>query len=66
MKAQEIIQEIYNQFEEHLEMMSVEEKLILIRNTLAQKLAEEMALKEHYKTCWNESMKPSVYKGINS
>lgn len=66
MKAQEIIQEIDNQFEEYLEMMSTEEKLILIRNALAQKLSEEIAWKEHYKTCWNEAMKPSVYKGINS
>jgi hypothetical protein len=66
MKAHEIIQDIYYNFEEQLEMMSGEEKFIFLVNVLSQKLSEEMTWKEHYKTCWYESMKPSTYKGINS
>lgn len=55
--ATDILNEINEKFSEHLEMLSKEEKLILITRNLAQKLAFEIAEKEHYKTCFYESMK---------
>lgn len=66
MTSAQILNEINEKYSEHLEMMSIEEKFIIMKNVLAQKVAEEMAWKEHYKSCWNQAMKPSVYKGINS
>lgn len=66
MTAQEILNDIYKDYSEYLEMMNIEEKFIIITSALANKLAMEIALKDHYKTCWNDAMKPSIYKGINS
>ena len=65
MTPQQVLQDVYNQYEEHLEMMSIEEKFILITNNLAMKLAIEMAEKDHYKTCFYESIKIGTNR-INS
>mgnify|MGYP001608080677 CR=1 FL=1 len=56
MKSQEILNDINETYSEYLEMMSIEEKFIIITQTLAQKLALEMAEKDHYKTCFEASI----------
>lgn len=56
MTPTQILNEINETYSEYLEMMSVEEKFIIIRNTLAQKLAFEMAEKDHYKKCFEKSI----------
>ena len=63
MNPQQILFEINEEYLEYLEMMTVEEQFILIRNALAQKLAFEMAQKDHYKQCF-ESL--CYGKGVNS
>ncbi len=64
MTPQQVLQDVYNQYEEHLEMMSTDEKFILITNTLSQKLAFEIAMKDHYKSCFEKSI--NVNNRINS
>ncbi len=61
----QILKEINETYAEYLEMMSVEEKFIIITNNLTQKLAFEMAEKDHYKTCFYESIKIGTNR-INS
>lgn len=66
MSPAQILKETMDSYSEYLEMMDDKEKFIYISHVLTQKLASEIAMKEHYKSCWNASMKPSSYKGINS
>jgi len=65
MSPQQILHDINEEYLEYLEMMTVEEQFILIRNALAQKLAFEMSEKDHYRTCFYESMKIGTNR-INS
>lgn len=65
MKQSNILEEINETYAEYLEMMSTEEKFALITNVLIQKLSQETIWKEHYKACWNASLKQSSYMGIN-
>lgn len=64
MTPQEILDDINNAYSEHLEMMSIEEKYIIITRTLANKLAFEMAEKAHYKESFYKSL--SSTNRINS
>lgn len=66
MTPQQILHDINEEYLEYLEMMTVEEQFILIRNALAQKLAFETAEKEYYKSCWNSAISTPTYKRINS
>lgn len=52
MTATEILQAIKDNYWEHLEMMTPEERFIIISRELAKQLAFEMAEKEYYKTCF--------------
>jgi hypothetical protein len=56
MTPQNILEEINDMFSEYLEMMTPEEKLIVIKNALAQKLAYEMTMHEHYKICFEKAI----------
>lgn len=57
MTPQQILNQINETYSEHLEMMSLEEKFLLITNNLAVKLSIEMAERDHYRTCFYESLK---------
>ncbi len=62
MKSTEILQKIHHDYWEHLEMMSSEERFIIITRELAKQLAFEIAEKDYYKKCFETLCK----KGINS
>ena len=64
MTPTQILNEIDETYSEYLEMMTTEEKFILIKNTLAQKLAFEIAEKDYYKTCFEGTIRTA--KRINS
>lgn len=53
MTASEILQSIRDNYWEHLEMMTPEERFIVITRALAQALAFEKAEKEYYKECFD-------------
>lgn len=65
MTPTQILHDINEEYLEYLEMMSVEEQFILIRNALAQKLAFEIAEKEHYKMLYQNFSTSKPYR-INS
>jgi hypothetical protein len=65
MSQANIIEEINETYSEYLEMMSTEEKFVLITNVLLQKLSQETIWKEHYKSCWNASLKQTTCNRIN-
>jgi hypothetical protein len=52
MTATEILKAIKDNYWEHLEMMTPEERFIIISRELARALAFEMAEKEYYKECF--------------
>lgn len=56
MTPQQILKEVDETFSEHFEMMNDKERLIIIKNSLAQKLAYEMAMHEHYKMCFEKAI----------
>lgn len=63
MTPTEILNDIYKDYAEYLEMMDVEQKFSYITNILLHNLALEMAEKKHYKSCFESLCKG---KGINS
>lgn len=64
MTPKEILNDMYTDYSEYLEMMNDKEKFIIIQQALAQKLAFEIAEKEYYKKCFEATF--SLNKRINS
>lgn len=63
MTPTEIMNDIYKDHEEYLEMMDIEEKFAYITNILLHNLALEMAERKHYQECFNSLCRG---KGIDS
>jgi len=60
----EILQMIKDKYWEHLEMMTIYERYIIVTRELAYWLSLEMAEKEYYKECFEIMCRKE--KGINS